>query len=53
MATHSSILAWEIPGTEEAGTWDLPKPGIEPVSPAMAGGSFLLRHQRSPIPFKE
>ena len=24
----------------EYGTWDLPRPGIEPVSPAMAGGLF-------------
>ena len=23
------------------GSWDLPRPGIEPVSPALAGGFFL------------
>ena len=50
MATHSSILAWKIPGTEEPGDspgkkeyWsglpflspgDLPDPGMEPWSPA-------------------
>ena len=60
MATHSSVLAWRIPGTGEPGGllsmgcltqeyWsvlpfpslgDLPNPGIEPVSPALAGGFF-------------
>ena len=31
--THSSILAWRIPSM-----WDLPRPGIEPTLPALAGG---------------
>ena len=38
MATHSSILAWEIPWTEEPGRLspgDLPDPGIKPGSPAL------------------
>ena len=31
------------------GTWDLPRPGIEPESPALAGGLFPpLSHQGSP-----
>ena len=27
MATHSSILAWEIPGTEEPRDWPIPGTG--------------------------
>ena len=30
------------------GVWDLPRPGLEPVSPALAGDSQPLRHQGSP-----
>ena len=30
------------------GMWDLPRPGLEPVSPALAGNSQPLRHQGSP-----
>ena len=31
------------------GMWDLPGPGIKPMSPALAGGFFLpLSHQRGP-----
>ena len=29
--------------------WDLPRSGIKPVSPALAGGFFI--HQESPLPF--
>ena len=28
--------------------WDLPRPGIEPVSPALAGGFLTTSHQGSP-----
>ena len=28
--------------------WDLPGPGLEPVSPALAGTFLTLRHQGSP-----
>ena len=28
--------------------WDLPRPGIEPVSPALAGLFLTLDHQRRP-----
>ena len=32
--------------------WDLPRPGVEPVSSALAGGSLPLEHQGSPfLPF--
>ena len=30
------------------GMWDLPRPGLEPVSPALKAGSQPLRHQGSP-----
>ena len=30
------------------GLWDLPRPGLEPVSPALAADSQPLRHQGSP-----
>ena len=30
------------------GLWNLPKPGIEPMSPALAGYSYPLCHQESP-----
>ena len=30
------------------GMWDLPRPGLEPVSPALAVDSQPLRHQGSP-----
>ena len=30
------------------GMWDLPRPGLEPMSPALAGGSQPLHHQGSP-----
>ena len=31
------------------GKWDLPGPGIEPVSPALAGGFFTTETPGSPI----
>ena len=31
------------------GMWDLPGPGIEPVSPALAGGFFTTETPGSPI----
>ena len=31
------------------GMWDLPGPGLEPVSPALAGGFLTMRHQGSPF----
>ena len=31
------------------GMWDLPRPGLEPVSPALAADSQPLRHQGSPL----
>ena len=45
MATHSSILAWRIPETEEPGRRpstpaDLSDPGIKPGSPALQGHSL-------------
>ena len=30
------------------GMWDLPGPGIEPASPALAGDSYLLSHRGNP-----
>ena len=30
------------------GMWDLPRPGLKPVSPALAGRFQPLRHQGSP-----
>ena len=30
------------------GMWDLPGPGIEPMSPALAGNLYPLCHQGSP-----
>ena len=30
------------------GVWDLPGPGIEPVSPALAGEFFTTEPQRKP-----
>ena len=34
------------------GTWDLPRPGIEPVSPALAGGFFTTKPPgKLPSPF--
>ena len=30
------------------GMWDLPRPGLEPMSPALAGRFSPLRHQGSP-----
>ena len=30
------------------GMWTLPGPGMEPVSPTLAGDSLPLHHQRSP-----
>ena len=29
--------------------WDLPGPGIEPVTPALAGGFFITEPQGSPL----
>ena len=46
MATHSSLLAWRIPGMGEPGglpfpsPGDLPDPGIEPRSPALWADSL-------------
>ena len=31
------------------GMWDPPRPGLEPVSPALAGRFSPLRHQGSPV----
>ena len=31
------------------GTWDLPGPGIDPVSPALAGGFFTTESPRKPL----
>ena len=31
------------------GMWDLPGPGLEPVSPALAGGFLTTDHQGSPV----
>ena len=33
------------------GTWDPPGPGIEPVSPVLAGGFFTRSHRGSPMRF--
>ena len=33
------------------GMWDLPRPGLEPVFPALAGRFSTLRHQGSPTLF--
>ena len=41
----SSRGAWAQP---LCGMWDLPGPGIEPVSPALADGCYPLCHQGSP-----
>ena len=48
MATHCSILAWEIPGTEEPGGLESmglqrvgPNPGIEPRSLTLQMDSLL------------
>ena len=30
------------------GTWDLPRPGIKPVSPALAGGFFTTEPAAKP-----
>ena len=30
------------------GTWDLPRPGIEPMSPTLAGRFFTTEHRGSP-----
>ena len=32
------------------GMWDLPRPGLEPMSPALVGDSQPLHHQGSPFP---
>ena len=42
MATHSSVLAWRIPGTGEPGGLLFPDPGIECASPALQADSFTL-----------
>ena len=36
-----------------AGLWDLPRPGIEPMSPALAGGFLPPSHQGSLQQFSE
>ena len=33
------------------GMWDLPRPGLEPVSPALAGRFSTTAHQGSPLPY--
>ena len=43
MATHSSILAWEIPWTEEPG-------GLQSVGGHKRGGHDLATKQQSPLP---
>ena len=52
MATHSSVLAWSIPGTKNTGVGpgDLPNPGIEPQSPALAGRFFTTEPPEKPLP---
>ena len=30
-------------------TWDLPRPGMKPVSPALAGGLFTIELPRKPL----
>ena len=39
MATHSSILAWRIPGTEEPG-------GLQSVAPQIAGHNIATKKQQ-------
>ena len=44
-ASHcGGFSRWGAPALEHklsrCGTWDLPRPGIEPMSPALAGGFF-------------
>ena len=31
------------------GIWDLPRPGIEPMSPALAGGFFTIEPRGKPL----
>ena len=42
----SSCGAW---ASLLCGMWDLPVPGLEPASPALAGGAEPLCHQGSPV----
>ena len=37
MATHTSIVAWEIPWTEEPG-------GLQPMGPQRVGGDRVAEH---------
>ena len=38
-----------VHGILQAGTLDLPDPGIEPSSPALAGGFFTTEPQGKPL----
>ena len=40
-------------GLNSCGTWDLPGPGIEPVSPALAGRVFTTEPPGKPLSSKE
>ena len=39
-------------GLEAPGLWGLPRPGLEPVSPALEGGLFAPEPPGSPVVFK-
>ena len=47
-AQEHRLNSWRTWAQLLHGMWDLPAPGIEPVSSAMAGGFFTLSHQGSP-----
>ena len=55
VVTHSSILAWRIPWTEEPGRLqspspgDLPNPGIKPMSPSLQADSLPAELPGKPI----
>ena len=40
-----------VVGHRPLGTWDLPRPGVEPVSTALAGGFFTIEPSRKPSYF--
>ena len=35
---HEDIRSWGTRASMLCGRWDIPGPGVEPVSPAVAGG---------------
>lgn len=49
-STGSVAVVHRLSSSVLSGKWDLPWPGIEPVSPALSGGldSLSLRHKGSP-----